>query len=132
MPASGKAWRAGHVPGTFPRPHSLTKVTAVKTADETLQTLDPQPMRRLEAREPGFRGITNALAAELRILAEIGEVAMIRRIRRSRSRSEARSRRRKTIVSPCRCAGACHCSGLVHALLLLEIERECEFYRDTM
>ena len=56
---------------------------------------------------------------------------MIRRVRRSRV-SSARRRGRPSLVAPCRCAGVCRCGGLVHALLLQEIERECEFYRDVM
>lgn len=36
------------------------------------------------------------------------------------------------VVPVCRCAGRCRCAGLVPALLLREIERECEFYRPVM
>ena len=35
-------------------------------------------------------------------------------------------------VPPCRCAGRCRCAGLVPALLLRQIEQECEFYRRVM
>lgn len=35
-------------------------------------------------------------------------------------------------VPVCRCAGRCRCAGLVPALLLRQIERECEFYRRVM
>lgn len=36
------------------------------------------------------------------------------------------------IVPPCRCAGRCHCGGLVPMLLLRELELECEFYRNEL
>ncbi len=36
------------------------------------------------------------------------------------------------IVPPCRCAGQCRCGGLVPALLLQQLERECEFYRHEL
>lgn len=48
--------------------------------------------------------------------------------------ARAASRRRhpgSTVVSPCRCAGGCRCGGVVQALLLMEIERDCEFFRDV-
>jgi hypothetical protein len=32
-------------------------------------------------------------------------------------------------VPPCHCAGRCHCGGLVPALLMRNLEMECEFYR---
>ena len=35
-------------------------------------------------------------------------------------------------VPVCRCAGRCRCAGLVPALLLRQIEQECEFYRPEM
>ncbi len=35
-------------------------------------------------------------------------------------------------VPACRCAGRCRCGGMVPALLLRQIEQECEFYRRTM
>jgi len=35
-------------------------------------------------------------------------------------------------VPACRCAGRCRCAGMVPALLLRQIERECEFYRSVM
>lgn len=35
-------------------------------------------------------------------------------------------------VPVCRCAGRCRCAGLVPALLLRQIETECEFYRRVM
>jgi hypothetical protein len=34
-------------------------------------------------------------------------------------------------VPPCRCGGRCRCGGLVPALLLERLERECEFYRNA-
>lgn len=36
------------------------------------------------------------------------------------------------VVPVCRCAGRCRCASLVPALLLRQIERECEFYRSVM
>lgn len=36
------------------------------------------------------------------------------------------------VVPPCRCAGRCRCGGLVPALLLEQLERECEFYRSEL
>ena len=58
---------------------------------------------------------------------------MIRRTRSPRLRSAAAGRPRgSAIVPPCRCAGACRCAGMVRALLLLQIESECEFTRDVM
>jgi hypothetical protein len=33
------------------------------------------------------------------------------------------------LVPACRCAGRCRCGGLVPALLLERLERDCEFYR---
>ena len=36
------------------------------------------------------------------------------------------------IVPPCRCAGECRCCGLVPALLMQRLERECEFYRHEL
>jgi hypothetical protein len=58
---------------------------------------------------------------------------MLRRNRRVRVRSAALARTQRTrVVAPCRCAGVCRCSGLVPALLLHELERDCEFYRDVM
>lgn len=49
-------------------------------------------------------------------------------------RSAAARRRgaRPITVAPCRCAGTCRCGGLVPALLLLRIERECEFFRSVL
>lgn len=35
-------------------------------------------------------------------------------------------------VPVCRCAGRCRCAGLVPALLLRQIEQECEFYRRVL
>jgi hypothetical protein len=35
-------------------------------------------------------------------------------------------------VAACTCAGECRCGGLVPALLLREIETECEFYRSVL
>ena len=35
-------------------------------------------------------------------------------------------------VAACRCAGRCRCAGMVPALLLRQIEQECEFYRRVM
>lgn len=35
-------------------------------------------------------------------------------------------------VPACRCSGRCHCSGMVPALLLRQIEQECEFFRRVM
>lgn len=35
-------------------------------------------------------------------------------------------------VPACRCAGRCRCGGLVPALLLEQLERECEFYRHEL
>jgi hypothetical protein len=35
-------------------------------------------------------------------------------------------------VPPCHCAGRCHCGGLVPALLLQRLERECEFFRTVL
>lgn len=36
------------------------------------------------------------------------------------------------VVPPCRCAGRCRCGGLVPVLLLQQLERECEFYRNEL
>lgn len=36
------------------------------------------------------------------------------------------------VVPPCRCPGRCRCGGLVPALLLQQIERECEFFRHEL
>lgn len=36
------------------------------------------------------------------------------------------------LVPACRCAGRCRCGGLVPALLLREIELECEFVRSEL
>ena len=35
-------------------------------------------------------------------------------------------------VPACRCAGRCRCGGLVPALLLRELEMECEFFRSVL
>ena len=35
-------------------------------------------------------------------------------------------------VPVCRCVGRCRCAGMVPALLLRQIERECEFYRPVL
>jgi hypothetical protein len=57
---------------------------------------------------------------------------MIRWFRDSIARSRGRAPRRPLSVPPCRCGGTCRCSGLVPALLLAQLERECEFYRDVL
>lgn len=36
------------------------------------------------------------------------------------------------LVPACRCAGRCRCGGLTPALLLQEIELECEFFRGEL
>jgi hypothetical protein len=36
------------------------------------------------------------------------------------------------LVPPCRCAGTCRCGGLVPALLMQQLEHECEFYRQEL
>jgi len=36
------------------------------------------------------------------------------------------------LVPACRCAGQCRCGGMTPALLLREIELECEFFRTEM
>lgn len=48
---------------------------------------------------------------------------------KSRTRIAASSSAR---VPACRCAGRCRCGGLVPALLHLQLERECEFFRDVL
>lgn len=35
-------------------------------------------------------------------------------------------------VPACRCAGRCICGGMVPALLLRQLEQDCEFYRRVM
>lgn len=37
----------------------------------------------------------------------------------------------RAAVPACRCSGRCRCGTLVPYLLQLELERDCEFYRDV-
>ena len=55
-----------------------------------------------------------------------------RLLRRSRTAIGPRLAPATARVPACRCAGLCRCGSLVPALLLRQIERECEFYRQVM
>ena len=54
------------------------------------------------------------------------------RVTHGRDRISGANARPSMVVPPCRCAGGCRCAGLVPALLLREIERECEFFRSVL
>jgi len=57
----------------------------------------------------------------------------MRQSNRSQHRSPSRPRAARTARVPaCRCAGVCRCGGLVPRLLILQLERECEFYRAVL
>jgi len=57
----------------------------------------------------------------------------MRQSNRSQHRSPSRPRAARTARVPaCRCAGVCRCGGLVPRLLILQLERECEFYRTVL
>jgi hypothetical protein len=48
------------------------------------------------------------------------------------AQAPAGRRRVSAKVPPCHCAGRCHCGGLVPALLLRNLEMECEFFRTVL
>jgi len=36
------------------------------------------------------------------------------------------------LVPVCHCSGRCRCGGMVPSLLQLQIERDCEFFREVL